>query len=54
MVLKLTTMLELLLGGLVVRVEDCQAGMPGLNLPRHSGIFFFLKNSRDLHFDNIC
>ena len=35
----------------MVRVEDFYAGMPGSKLPRHSGIFF-LKNSRDLHFDN--
>ena len=33
----------------MVRVENCHAGVPGSNLPRHSGIFFFLKNSRDLH-----
>ena len=36
-------LLYLLLGGLVVRAEDCHSGMPGSNLPRHSGIFFFLK-----------
>ena len=53
MVLKLTAMLWLSLGGLVVRLEDCYAGMPGSNLPRHSG-FFFYKNSRGLRFDNIC
>ena len=27
----------------MVRAEDCHAGMPDSNLPRHSGIFFFLK-----------
>ena len=27
----------------MVRVEDCHAGMPCSNLPRHSGIFFFLE-----------
>ena len=27
----------------MVRVEDCHAGMPGLELPGHSGIFVFLK-----------
>ena len=27
----------------MVRVEDCHAGIPGSNLPCHSGIFFFLK-----------
>ena len=27
----------------MVRVEDCRAEMPGSNLPRHIGIFFFFK-----------
>ena len=27
----------------MVRVEDCHADVPGSNLPRHGGIFFFLK-----------
>ena len=27
----------------MVRVDDGHAGMPGSNLPRRSGIFFFLK-----------
>ena len=27
----------------MVRLEDCHADVPGSNLPRHSGIFFFLK-----------
>ena len=27
----------------MVRAEDCHSGMPGSNLPPHSGIFFFLK-----------
>ena len=25
----------------MVRAEDCRADMPGSNLPRHIGIFFF-------------
>ena len=37
----------------MVRVEDCCADMPGSIPPRHRG-FFFLLNSRDLHFDKIC
>ena len=43
MVLKLTAILYLLFGGLVVRVASCHAGMPGSILPRHGGILFFLK-----------
>ena len=37
----------------MVRVEDCRAGTPGAIPPRYMG-FFFLYNSRDLHFDKIC
>ena len=36
------------------RIEDCRAGMAGSNLPCHIGSIFFLYNSRDLQFDNIC
>ena len=29
------------------RVDNCRAGMPGLNLPRPIGNFFFFKKLRD-------
>ena len=54
MVLKWTTSLELLVSGLVVRVEDCYAGIPGSNLPRYSGIFFFLKIQETCTLTSLC
>ena len=35
-----------ILGGLVVRVEDCRSGTPISNRPRHIEIFFSLKLKR--------
>ena len=37
----------------MVRVDDCRAGTAG-SIPPHHMKFFFLYNSRDLHFDEIC
>ena len=43
MVLKLNISQQRFFGGPVVRVEDYRADMPGSNLHRHIGIFFFFK-----------
>ena len=40
MVLKFEQCAVAFFGGLVVKVENCRAGMAGSNLPRHIASFF--------------
>ena len=36
-----TILLQRILGGLLVRIDDCRSGTPGSNLPRHIDFFSF-------------